>query len=420
MRAKSLMIIALCGFYGTGFSQEQTSTSPKTPSVSWSGYVKNDLFGDTRTTVSGREGHFLLWPEGPSYDANGSDLHEYNRLNMLPIQSRLSAKVSETEALGAKISGLIETDFFGQANDNINLLRMRHAYIKMKWENTEIITGQYWNPLFVTSCFPNTLSFNTGTPFNSFNRAPQIRLTHTSKDVTFIVAAVTQRDYTSRGPAGASYTYLSNAVYPNFHGQVHYSLQDSATKTNLLFGFGGESKLLVPRLVNDNNEKVDETVNGMSVIAFVKLTTEAFTWKIQARYGENNTDIMAPSGFALRDSTDGSTFTYTPLTNKAIWTDIHSNGKIWNIGLFAGFYKNTGTKQEMFDINNPIYGLSTDISSLFRISPRITYTTGKFTIGAEVEYTGAYYGDTFDVYHMPAHTTYVANNRILVSTIYKF
>ncbi|MGM0626440.1 MAG: hypothetical protein ACQES0_11205, partial [Bacteroidota bacterium] len=30
--------------------------------ISWSGFVKNDFFFDSRQTVAAREGHFLLYP----------------------------------------------------------------------------------------------------------------------------------------------------------------------------------------------------------------------------------------------------------------------------------------------------------------------------------------------------------------------
>lgn len=410
----------LLGLLGLGISLLAQEAKP-TYGIKFSGFVKNDIFGDTRATVNGREGHFLLWPSAPNnFDVNGADLNEGNRVNILPIQSRLKGSITGPDALGAKTSGVIEMDFFGQANDNINLLRMRHAFVKLSWKNTEIISGQYWNPMFVTSCFPSTLSFNSGTPFNSFARNPQIRVTHKAGDVKFLVAAVTQRDYTSRGPIGASNTYLSNAVIPNLHAQIHYTVSDSTGNSSLLFGFGGESKQLVPRQTNAAGEKVDETVSGMSAIIFAKLTTEDLTIKVQGRYGENNPDVLAPSGFAIKNIDSNGNYSYTPLTNKSIWADIHTNGTTWKFGVFFGQYFNTGTKDAMSNVGNTTYGLATDIESMYRVSPRISYTAGKFTIGAEVEYTSAAYGDTFDVNYIPANTTEVANNRILITTKYSF
>ena len=388
--------------------------------ISFSGFIKNDIFGDTRSTVNAREGHFLLWPVAPERSADGTNIHEYNRLNMLPIQSRLSASIKGPDAFGAKTSGVLETDFFGQANDNINLFRMRHAFVRLNWENTEILSGQYWNPLFITTCFPTTLSFNSGTPFNSFNRAPQIRITHKQNNITLVAAALTQRDYTSRGPEGASYTYLSNAVMPNLHAVISYTHTDTTHNYSLDFGVGGDTKQLVPRTHNSEGQKVSESVSSMSSIFFVKLSTKPITIKLQARYGENNTDLTAPSGFAVKDTTDGSSYTYTPLTNTSFWTDIHTNGTSWNVGLFAGLYKNNGSKDEIKQTGNPVYGLSQNIETLFRISPRISYKSGNFTLGAEVEYTGAYYGSDFNSFYVPQKTTFVANNRILFTTMYTF
>lgn len=145
--------------------------------------MKNDVFYDSRETVSARDGHFLLWPSPVALDSVNTDMNNKAQLNMLAIQSRLTFRFSGPDVLGAQTTGLIEGDFFGNAS--INSLRLRHAFVKLKWKHTELISGQYWNPLFSTSCFPGTISFNTGTPFNSFARNPQIRITHTLGTISF-------------------------------------------------------------------------------------------------------------------------------------------------------------------------------------------------------------------------------------------
>ncbi len=55
-------------------------------------------------------------------DMNGDDINAGTNFNMLAIQSRISLALSGPDALGAKTSGLIEGDFFAQANDNIDLV----------------------------------------------------------------------------------------------------------------------------------------------------------------------------------------------------------------------------------------------------------------------------------------------------------
>ena len=144
--------------------------------ITFKGFVKNDFILDSRQVVSARDGHFLLYPANEVLDADGNDINGRASFNYLAIQSRLSGHISGPDAFGAKTSGLIEGAFFGQIEDNINSFRLRHAFIKLNWPKTEILLGQYWHHFFVTGCYPGTVSFNTGVPFQFFSRNPQIRM----------------------------------------------------------------------------------------------------------------------------------------------------------------------------------------------------------------------------------------------------
>ncbi|HAN78511.1 MAG TPA: hypothetical protein DCQ31_12475, partial [Bacteroidales bacterium] len=191
----------------------QSQTSDEALKLKISGYVKNDFFYDSRQVTAGREGSLLFFPAPPKFD-NAMDINAKSSINMLAIQSRLTFKADGTEAFGAKASAMLEGDFFGQANDNINLLRLRYAYVKLKWTNTEFLAGQYDIPMFIAECFPGTVSFNTGLPFQPGVRNPQMRLTQTIGSFRVVGIASMQRDYASRGPAGATGDYLRNAAMP--------------------------------------------------------------------------------------------------------------------------------------------------------------------------------------------------------------
>lgn len=396
--------------------------------IKWSGFVKTDIFFDSRQTVSAREGHFLLWPSAVSYDENGEDINARPNFNMLSVQSRLTASISGPDAFGAKTSGMIEADFFAQANDNINLLRLRHAYIKFNWTKIELITGQTWNPLFVTDCFPGTVSFNTGTPLQSFARNPQVRLTYKSNGLKLSGAVVSQRDYASYGQAGASSTYLRNAAMPDMHLQVQYGSANENSGNAFVIGGGAAYKKIVPRLESQvglppDREvyKVDEKVGGFTGILFTKITTKEVTAKLEGRYGENISDLLAISGFAVKEIIDPATgeAEYTPLKSMTFWGEIHSNGNI-QIGLFGGYFKNLGTREPMSDVNNNVVGLATNISSLFRISPRIILNSGKTRVALELEYTSASFGSGYDINYIPSNTTKVSNLRALAGVYYFF
>jgi len=391
--------------------------------ISFSGFVKNDAFFDSRQTVTAREGHFLLWPSSESLDANDDDINAKSSFNILAVQSRLSGSIKGPDAFGAKTSGTIEGDFFAQANDNINLFRLRHAFVNLDWGNTQILFGQYWNPMFVTSCFPGTVSFNTGVPMQPFARNPQIRLTQSFGDFKVIAAALSQRDYTSRAPDPSS-DYIRNSTTPDMHLQLHYN------SSMLNAGAGIAYKTIMPRLETEANIKTDETVGGLSAIAFAKLALEPVTLKFEAVSGENIPDVLQVSGFAV-ESIDGTTDkrTYTPLRNLSLWTDIHTNGEKFQLGLFAGFTKNMGLKDEMYDPGLPvpgydrgdyIFGLGTNIKSLYRISPRIIFNSGKTRFALETEYTSATFGDDFDENAVPTNTHTTSNLRVLFSSYYFF
>jgi hypothetical protein len=393
--------------------------------ISFSGFVKNDFFIDSRQTICAREGHFLLWPAPEKLDQNGNDINAKSTFNMLAIQSRLSGKITGPDALGARTSGLIEGDFFAQANDNINLFRMRHAYVKLAWDRFEWLAGYTWNPLFVTDCFPGTVSFNTGAPLQSFARNPQFRFTFTFNNLKIMAAALSQIDYTSRGVDGPNCKYLRNSTTPDMHLQLHYGKKNPESGTGYVAGFGVAYKSIVPRLeseiASDEIYKVDELVHGITLMGFAKITTGPVTIKGQVRYGENLADVLAISGFGIKDVVDPGTGeqSYTPLKSMAYWAEVHTNGNP-QVGIFGGILYNNGTRDAMSDPGNAVYGLATDIRTMFRVSPRIIYNSGKVRLALEIEYTEAAYGTDFNEFYMPERVMPVGNLRGLLGVYYFF
>ena len=425
MKRVSILVLLVLMVQGIS-AQDKEKDEEKKFGVLISGFVKNDFFYDSRQTVSAREGHFLLWPSAENLDDNDFDINAGANFNMLAIQSRLKGSISGPDAFGAKTSGVIEVDFFAQANANINLVRMRHAFIKLDWTNVELLAGQYWNPLFVTDCFPGTVSFNTGTPVQSFAMNPQIRIAYKTGGFKITAAALSQRDYASRGASGITSAYLRNSGSPDMHLQLQYGNKNDGGIA-FIMGGGLAYKTIAPRLESTGplpaagTFKVDEKLGGLTALAFSKVTTESITVKFEARYGENIADVLAPSGFAVQGIADiaSGRLDYTPLKSISYWGEIHTNGKI-QVGVFAGYFNSMGTKDEMSDPANDIYGLGTDISSLIRVSPRIIVNSGKTRIALEVEYTSAEHGNNFDSNHVAITTTKTSNLRALIAMYYFF
>jgi len=418
---KRLIIASVFLMIFTGlFAQEEPKFG-----IKFSGFVKNDFFLDSRQTVAAREGHFLLWPSAELLDEDGADINAKANFNMLAAQSRLKGTITGPDAFGAKTSGVIEVDFFAQANDNINLVRMRHAFVKLNWTSFEILAGQYWNPLFVTDCFPGTVSFNTGTPLQSFARNPQIRAVYKTGDIKFTLAALSQRDYTSRGVDGVSSKYLRNSAIPDMHFQAQFGVSDSENETSFVIGGGLAYKTLVPRIESEGEGgltySVEEKVGGLTAIGFSKLTTRPVTFKLEARYGENIADVLGISGFAVKEVLSATTGeqTYTPLTSFSFWGEAHTNGSKIQVGVFGGVFTNLGSK-EARDPDIQAYGLGTDIDNLVRVAPRIILNSNKTRVAFELEYTRAAFGSSFDEFYIPESTTAVANLRGLLAVYYFF
>jgi hypothetical protein len=387
--------------------------------IKFSGYVKNDFLYDTRQTVSAREGHFLLFPSDRLYDSLGNDINAVPNYNILAIQSKLSIKITGPEAFGAKTSGLIEGDFFGQADVNINLFRLRHAYLKLQWAKTSLLFGQYWHPFFVTDCYPGVLSFNTGAPFQPFSRAPQIRINVDVAGLNLQGTILSQRDYRSVGPDGSDSKYLRNSGVPEVHAQVSYAVKNETGVPVFIAGSSVGYKRLVPRIQTYLNYATDSYVQGLSANLFLTYKSEKLILKAQGNYIENGSDLMLSSGYAVADTInrDEGLLSYAPLRTATFWTELILNSDKIQPGIFIGYSKNLGSKEI---INGPVYILSNaTIDHLFRLAPRINFISGKTTIGIEVEYTAAAYG-TADEHVKMIDTHIVSNTRFLLAAIYNF
>jgi hypothetical protein len=233
-------------------------------------------------------------------------------------------------------------------------------------------------------------------------------------NIKIIAAALAQRDYSSRGPSGVTSAYLMNSGMPDMHLQVHFSASE------FLAGAGMAYKSIVPRLNTENGYKTVESVSGLTGIAFAKLSLEPLTIKFEAVSGQNLADVLNISGYAV-ESINAATDqrSYAPLRNLSLWTDIHTNGESFQAGVFAGYTKNRGTDPAI-DPQQIIYGLGTNVASLYRISPRVVFNSGKVRFGVEGEYTSVTYGSDYDENAVPVNTNTIGNLRLLFSAYYFF
>jgi hypothetical protein len=384
--------------------------------IRFSGFVKTDIFYDSRQSSAAngiREGHFYLCPDDVLYDEEMNDLNANPSFHILNIQTRIRADITGPDAFGAKIAGAAEAEFFGTGESDLNGFRLRHAYVRMEWPKAVLLTGQFWHPMFPAENFPGTVSFNTGAPFVPFSRNPQVRLTLMPGKVSLVLAAYTQRDFTSSGPDGGSSKYIRNSGVPGVHLQLKIPAGEHLT------AWGGiDYKVIRPELKSATNYETDATVSGLAAFATLKLKTSPLNISVMGVYSENGSDMVMLGGYGVSGISDPvrEIREWTTLNSTSFWADITTNGKKAVFGIFSGYSKNLGSKEL---ITGDVYGRGTNIDHLIRVSPRMVVTEGKLSLAAELESTIAAYGTRQD--DGKVTDTHTVNNiRLLLSAIYRF
>ncbi len=407
----TIMILLLLNFLVIA-QQEKSSIG-----ITFSGFVKTDIIYDSRQTINLREGHFLLYPANELFDANKVDINDKPNFNILSIQTRLTGKINGPNAFGAKNSVIIEGEFFGTSDGDVNGFRLRHAYTKLEWENSSLLVGQTWHPMFVAEVFPGVVSFNTGAPFQPFSRNPQVRFTQSFGALKLIAVAASQRDFQSFGPDASnkpvqSSSFLRNSVVPSLHFQFQFKTGEN------IFGAGLDYKKITPRLTTTKNIKTDESVSNLASIAYLKLDLSPFTLKAEGIYGDNLADMMMLGGYAPK-SVDASTGreSYTAIGSYSFWSEL-IYGKEVELAVFAGYSKNLGAHE---DIVGPYFSRGANINSLMRISPRIQWNSGNARIASELEFTSAKYGIANDKNKgIVEQNKTISNLRMLIAVYYFF
>jgi len=127
-------------------------------------------------------------------------------------------------------------------------------------------------------------------------------------------------------------------------------------------------------------------------------------------------------GYAVKQIADTATGAkeFTNLNTGSVWLDFSTNGKKVQFGVFGGFTKNMGSKD---DIETSLfYARGTNIDNVYRISPRLVFISGRLNIALEGEYTSASYGtvNSNGKGGVTAGLQSVENIRGLLAFTYKF
>ena len=384
------------------------------------GFIRNYFNYDSRNTYTVVGGEYNMIPYDEKWnmteeqaEASGlerADLNATPKAQFLAITTRLGFNIDGPDVLGAKSSAKIEADFGGFSTNNM-VLRIRHAYLKLNWDNEqgvkqELLAGQTWHPLS-GDIMPEVLGMAAGAPFRAHSRTPQLRYIFSSGKLGFTAAALYQLQYMYNGPSYANGTFTSaastsfanNAMVPEFFLGVQY--KDEHVYTQL----GTTCQTLRPRYfgVKDGYQvPVKELMTSYTPTFYFQYGNGLFSAKFRTMLAQNTSHVNQLNGYAVTNVLEDGSWEYAPIKATISYLDF-AYGKKYRANLFIGYMKNLGAGQELYNFGNEtlakyyVYMKGgdnfTNLNSVYRIAPSISYNLPHFNLGLEYEWTACTYGD---------------------------
>ena len=381
-----------------------------------SGYIKAEAIFDSRQNFTERSGHYLYFPLEIRPDVLGNDINSRGDFDEYAIQSRL-----RVEGFGPDIGCMdsrsyIEGDFFGKTNATIASFRLRHAYLTLESENFNFLAGQTWHPISIPIESPDTISFNTGAPLNPYSRNPQFRFTYHNDQIDIMVTALGWIGDRPFGPLGPDSKYFRDAIMPDINVQARFKWNEDN-----YIGAGFDVMRIVPRLATNLNYKEIQPFTSLAATAYTKFSSHHLILYCKGAYVENAVMWNMIGGYGIHTLNPASDIrTYTPLRTAAFWAELIFDGSI-EPALFIGFAKNLGAKKSIIHLEDEqsLYGIGTNINTVFRVAPRVRWYIKSLVLGTEIEYTRATYGIP-DNFGRVKNTIPVGNVRFLLATYYIF
>lgn len=373
------------------------------------GFVNPHYYADSRSVVGGREDMMLFYPKPIVRDAQGNDINDGWQANMLAITARLNVKITGPDMLGAKTSAFVEGDFTGATNATIDNLRLRHAYFTLDWGRHKLLAGQYWYAMVTHEIMPMTNPLNMGAPFHCYARQPQVRYTYSLDGLEAVAVAQWQLDNMSQGLLNgvptSSTLFARHSILPELNAQLRY-------RTSRLFiGAAANLKSIQPVVNTAGVSSPQQLHRSLSYSIFGSYRfEEGFTVKVQTLLNNSLYEGCSLGGYLMYQSVDGNLVDFRDWHFNTVWLDVERNHGHWRPGLFMGYaqHKDEGPMPAIYGPAT-VFGRGYDLDYLWRIQPRLTYTTQKgLSFVGEAEYTYAGYDEP------------VGNLRLSLSAVYAF
>jgi hypothetical protein len=438
------------------------------------GFIRNYFTYDSRESMSGTGDMYNYQPKDENWNqtpaeaaASGvgrEDLNAQSTFRFLSLTTRVGLNIVDYKWRNTEFSGKIEADFYAGLSTKTGTttnftgshsvsgtaqFRLRQAYMQLGWDSlpmlrgkdyarVDLTIGQAWHPMAADLC--DVISLNSGAPFGPFNRSPQVRLdARLGKYFTLTAAGLWQMQYLSIGPNSQSADYMLYGKTPEAYLGLSFHHPSGVT-----LRAGADVLSIKPRNLG--------TVKGVSVTVKDRITTASpflylqykkgeFSLKAKTIFAEAGEHMNMNGGYGVKAINPDGSYEYTPTRTSSSWISLVYGGKVGAQEdkhpqklqgiLFAGYVRNFGTKEALLDANTDgkadmfYYPRANNMNRMYRLSPTLLYSVGKFQLGLEYELTSVQYGDSKQGVNAATGLAdkglhWVTNHRVQLMTKYNF
>ena len=328
------------------------------------GFLRLDLDVDSQRPNNSQTPLFITSPDPAGGGTSIGEFSMHPRLTRLGIDYT-GPRIAQ---LGdAKLSGKLETDFENGGSESRQIIRIRHAFLRLEWKAFSILAGQTWD--IVSPLYPtvnnDTLQWNVG---NVGDRRPQFRAAYEPKagrgKFSFIggiglTGAIDALDLDGNGFRDGEESQL-----PDVQARIGYSYPIGKDR-NASFGISGFYGFLkTARPVAGRTDFHSQLINVDFTLPFAS----HFALRGEGWWGRNMSDIRGGAGQGI------STATGREIRGRGGWSEA-------NIKVSRYFSFNPG-----FSTDDPVDG---DLPNGGRTRNRAFYFAnritpgGNFVIGAD-------------------------------------
>ena len=424
------------------------------------GFIRNYFAFDSRESWSGTADLYNYQPKDQKLNEYGDDLNAESTFRFLSLTTRVGVNIVGYTWRNTEFGGKIEADFYAGLStkgagthsvSGVAQFRLRQAYLTLGWDSlkmgkdfarVDLTIGQTWHPMAADLC--DAIALNSGAPFGPFNRSPQVKMdARLGKYVTLTAAGLWQMQYLSTGPDGQSAEYMLYGKTTEAY--LGLSIHDKGW----LFRAGADVLSIRPRhlgtvsddtIEKDVTVKVNDRITTASPFVYLQYKKGEFSFKAKTIFAESGEHMNMFGGYGVKAVNADGSYAYTPIRHSTSWISIVYGGKVGAQEekhpqklqgiLFGGYVHNFGTKEALTDVNGDgkitnaefFYPRSAAMNRMFRLSPTLLYTVGKFQLGLEYELTSVQYGDgSLDNHGLSKNGLHwVSNHRVQLMTKYNF